>query len=202
MSLLGSVLRYFVNSNSAKSTSSGAGPVDFDFGASPVGIGYRIGSALRYGSSSDAGSSSGFDSSYMDFYRELQDDAISAQLEADAQNRLFQQQSAAAANAFSASEAQKNRDWQEMMSNTAYQRSMADMKAAGLNPILAYSNGSASTPGGSSAAGVAAAGSSHSLNTDVLSSLVSNLVGSSARIASSTISSVGNLLSRLLPRLR
>lgn len=54
-------------------------------------------------------------------------------------------------NAFNAAEAQKQRDWETMMSNTAYQRAAADMKAAGFNPALMYQQGGASTPSGSSA---------------------------------------------------
>lgn len=50
---------------------------------------------------------------------------------------------------YNSAEALANREWQERMSSTAYQRAVEDMKKAGLNPILAFANGGASTPGGS-----------------------------------------------------
>lgn len=59
------------------------------------------------------------------------------------------------AHQFSAGESRLNRSFQEMMSSTAYQRSMHDLQKAGLNPMLAMTKGQgASTPSGSAAAGV------------------------------------------------
>lgn len=52
---------------------------------------------------------------------------------------------------YNSAEALANREFQERMSNTAYQRTVEDMKKAGINPILAFANGGASTPGGSTA---------------------------------------------------
>lgn len=52
-------------------------------------------------------------------------------------------------NEANSAQAAANRDFQANMSGTSYQRAVADMAAAGLNPMLAYSQGGASTPGGS-----------------------------------------------------
>lgn len=63
------------------------------------------------------------------------------------------QQSVQQNNAWSAEQAQKQMDFQREMSNTAHQREIADLKAAGLNPVLSAKLGGASTPTGAAAQG-------------------------------------------------
>jgi len=53
-----------------------------------------------------------------------------------------------AANAASAAQAQAQMDFQERMRQTQYQTAIEDMKKAGLNPMLAYSQGGAGVPTG------------------------------------------------------
>lgn len=55
------------------------------------------------------------------------------------------------ANAANAQQAQQQMDFQASQTGTAYQRGTADMKAAGLNPMLAYSQGGAQSGGGAQA---------------------------------------------------
>lgn len=115
------------------------------------------------------------------------------------QQMAYQTSSAERAMRFSAEQARLNRDWQERMSSTAYQRGVADMKAAGINPVLAAQGGSfaASTPSGSTAAGIAQSGAMPSYQSISLSdyyvreleagAAVANAATNAAQAASSEI---------------
>lgn len=113
--------------------------------------------------------------------------------------REHQLQSAQNAMNFEHNEAMLNRNWQEYMSNTAYQRATADMRSAGLNPILAYSNGGATTPAGSSAHGASVSGGSNvAIDTDTLANFINSMSSNSAKLTSSVIDSIAKILPTLL----
>lgn len=109
----------------------------------------------------------------------------------------FQAASQLAAMEFNSKEAAKNRDWQMYMSNTAHQREVRDLLAAGLNPILSAMGGNGATTGtGATASSQAMSGASGSVDTSgnqAVASLVATALQAENQYEMNKVNAITNL---------
>lgn len=107
----------------------------------PLGTGAVLGAAAINSATSGGTSAGGSANSSNAYSRTYGTEASSRATQAAAQANSAANAAWERAAAYNAEQARLNREWQERMANTVYQRTVADMKAAGINPVLAAGMG-------------------------------------------------------------
>lgn len=150
--------------------------------------------------STNSASSDGTSSALTDFFSnafdkmyELSQSNNAKMIESAERQMEYQTASQAKAMEYNSSEAQKSRDWQEYMSNTAHQREVADLIKAGLNPVLSALNGNGASTGSASSASVGSqSGSQANVDTSI-SNMYATLISAYAAMENAQTSAQATL---------
>lgn len=132
---------------------------------------------------------------YLEYLRQQSDANTAFAMQQASDQNAWQRETNQIQMDFNAAEAQRNRDWQEYMSNTAHQREVADLQAAGLNPVLSATggNGAPVTSGAVASASTSSGTKAEKDNTFVLGllSFLNNIMGYATSTATAGINAGG-----------
>lgn len=168
---------------------SGGNPIssaNSPYGANQIGSNYESNNLDREIAREVAEMAGTSNSDFGDYIRELleySENNTAKSQEFAREQMQFQRESDQAAMAWSAKEAQKNRDWQERLSNSAHQREVQDLIKAGLNPVLS-ANAGAYTGSGATGQAFSSNGAMGSVDTSasgLMGSLISTVINSATQ---------------------